>query len=197
MLERLEQAWADAGVPVAQLLPPGRNPAEVREALSPIVEQVPEDIITWFSWHDGGPTHAALPMAPSRFLGNSLQRTLELRLELLDEAQEIARSEAAGNLRFDPPEHLWSPSWLPIGYDGGGGSLVVDLVSPDPIRTGTVYSVDWSNGDCRQPRAPSLIDVVEMWLTVLPMGLWRWDQDEEVWDRRTNDPPWAATTTPI
>lgn len=163
VLHELEAAWASLGAPVDQVLAPGADRTEV-QALLDRWPAVPDDLITWFAWHNG--TRAGVnefQLAPSVWSLFSLSTVIAEHDIALHVAEELVgwADEGFG----------WSPTWIPfiglredvLAIDCHSGQLVRgDLGDPD--RFGDVV-------------APDVETLVRAWLGILQSGYadFRWN----------------------
>lgn len=176
-LTELESIWVDLGQPSSGILAAGSSPELVSTKLREIVSDPIEDAITWFAWHDGGSTAPFPNLAPSRFEFMPLSLCLSRRTMLIKMAIKL------GTQTTLTPVHLWDPNWLPIGDDGGSGSLSLDL------QTGAVRCIDWEDEDFHRTLATSLTKVVDLWIEALELNLWSWNSARSNWDCQEESVP--------
>jgi cell wall assembly regulator SMI1 len=184
-LRRLDTVWMGLGMPSDGLWAPGLTAEQVRQALAEVVEDVPDDVVDWYTWHDGwDPAPLMKPaMAPCFFDPYPLADALEMRATLIHSSATLAPSWPVA------PDYFWPPTWLPFGTDDGGGYLAVNLAQFQELSAGVILEVHWDSPDFREPVAASLTDMVDVWLELLPYGFWSWDADEGHWNSsypRTN-----------
>ena len=118
-LQRLESMLRTKRIPVVDFLRPGLPTNEVESRLAGAGFQVTDDLVTWFSWHDGADLDGwrSVPLFYS-FPFNSL-----------DAAIAWARGEAADDLLLEELE-----GWAPFSY--------VPLFAEDKTKTlGLAFNV--------------------------------------------------------
>jgi hypothetical protein len=162
LLVHLEAEWTRLRAPVAARLRPGLREEEVRSRLATLGLDAPDDLVTFFGWHDGE-DHS-----------DGQQRPMlvdDLFLVTLDEAVELTRfqRELSGQVSEPPSFVLWPQSWALVCTGGGGQELALDCSS----RHGVPYLKDRDqaaisdfDGDLL-PRAASLAAVVAEWIAEL------------------------------
>jgi hypothetical protein len=169
LLQALDARWWDLGMPVDEILAPGLSETEVRSTLSAVTERPCDEIVEWFTWHNGrlDPRPNLVLAAPSGFALLSVIGALAERSGSQAVAIEAAAMEPEAGLT--PAEH-WPSSWLPIGENGSGGLLVAEI-GTDPIHAPLRFH-DW--GGESPAGVPSLVAAVQLWLTVLDTGVYAW-----------------------
>jgi cell wall assembly regulator SMI1 len=170
-LARIEALWVRSGVPVPQHFGVGLDRATVVAQLSEAGLPDSEEVVEWFSWHNGdGPVRrAGSPLGPSGWSALSLREALAERVDRLDGAIYAAEDMGGGT----PAAHWWDPSWLPLADNGGGGVLAAELV--DGHAGLAIRNVEWDDPEgFRTIQAPSLREVVEIWADVIGGGGWTW-----------------------
>ncbi len=169
LLAELDVEWRRLGLDVDHSLAPG-VPNEVSHAELAVISSAPcEEAVEWFAWHNG-PSAAPIEMAPSGFDMLSITEAMAER----SSRRRLAADAAAD---MDDPDFpvaaYWRDSWLPIGRIGGAAVLAVDLAA-DAVSAPT-YNVDWEDLIASgQPAMSSLVEVVQLWLTVLRGDYYRW-----------------------
>jgi hypothetical protein len=182
LLSELEARWLRLGFRDQRAFDPGLAPTDVRRALSDIVPDPAEEVIEWFSWHNGlrDPEGGLVDAAPSGFSPMSMEAALAARESRLRLADELAQHENSAGGEIDS-DYFWPKTWLPIGEMGGPASLVVDV--GESQERATVFNVDWGGGDFRAPIAASLSQAVLVWIMTLEDGYYAWsDADGWVYD---------------
>lgn len=171
LLHELDAAWAaGSGRTDGDWYAPGASETEIRTALAPITDHPSLEALEWFSWHNGTQPTSAVPMAPSAFEPYDLA-----------EAEACRKSRIEGAVALAPdldyvPEFYWGSGWFPIGNNGVGGELAIDVES-DPVRC-QVWFIDWSDHETfTTPAASSLADTVRHWLKVLRSEHVSWSDD--------------------
>jgi cell wall assembly regulator SMI1 len=182
-LERLEELWLSLGHPPERRLLPGLPEDEARYRLGELVLDPPQDLVTWFSWHNGqAGMRPAIRLTPSTYLPLTLDRCLQEREECRAMAEELFDSDVQTEL-------VYRPSWLPIAL-AGGTALCVAMIDGDPGPAGTVYVVRFSEFEPPVPAAQNLAEVVDIWITTLEAGRITWTGGD--WDR-----PFDALPLPL
>lgn len=180
-LRELERLWAEHGVPVAANLAPGRRADEVSRVLGGLGLSASEELITWFTWHDGRAVNVA-DIGPVLVL-LSLDEAVSRRQDELDLAEELA-DDIDGP--YEPPER-WDPAWLPLTNFVHGGSFAATCDQPDALSSAVWrYEHEIPPGT---PVAASISGMVDGWCELLAGGYWRWDSVNSTWDTSTPDPP--------
>ena len=175
-LERLEDALWDSGVPVDDVLSPGvslpelipdrsgsRRSTESSEDPSGWpVPWLPEDLVTWFSWHNGGsfelwPGHrqlsleeAAAAYCPIRLHGGSPDDT-RFSYEALRLPVTQGRDGAQARIEFRP----------------GGPQQELPLYLEDPLEPTPLFD---------EPDAPGLSALMGAVASDWEAGRFRWDE---------------------
>lgn len=172
LLHELDQAWtAGSGRPASDWYAPGATEKDIRAALAPITDHPSLEALEWFSWHNGSlDPNSIVRMAPSGLELYDLAGAEPLRQFRIE-----AAVEAAADLGY-VPEFYWGNGWFPIGGNGGGGELAIDVES-DPVRC-QVWMVDWTDHETfTTPAAYSLADTVRFWLQVVRSEHMSWGDD--------------------
>jgi hypothetical protein len=157
-LTRIELAWRARDFPVAQVLRPGLPADEVRRRLAVIDVPAHEDLVTWFSWHDGTPTDSPFSAVPAGFL-YSLDDAVRDWHDLLAGGADARLNEF---LRDWFPIISAGPDMLCVHSTSGelGYHDIVELGPPPPWR-----------------RLPSLTYTVERWVHRVQDGRWYWNAE--------------------
>jgi hypothetical protein len=163
-LERWEQCWRDLGFPVNEELMPGLDEAGVRRVLEPL-GPVPDDVITWFGWHNGSRNESNSPHshAPT---GSCL-----ITLDTAVYNQAIYVSVTAQ--RPEDTEDQWEPTWLPLIDTDKGDSFLLDLVTGE-VRTSFFWPWSEEHPHLTRLAAPDLATIVTLWCDVLDAGYYTW-----------------------
>jgi cell wall assembly regulator SMI1 len=124
VLRCLEARWREDGASWATQLRPGRSPGDVATALNEMGVAAHEQLIDWWSWHDG--------VSAGGWIGGGAQM---LRLDV---AREIYREQRAEALAMSAAEQmdadLFWPWWcVPLFASGGSDFWSVDC-SEGPER---------------------------------------------------------------
>ena len=178
-LEALEAWLRSSGHPGVAGLRPGVPEAEVREQLGALGLDPPDDVLTFFGWHNGyeqaprDDGHWYGRITPSWFpltLDEACKRFLELRemFELEEQHGEMVGTH-----------------WFPL-LQADAYCVLVDC-RPEQEHRGRIAVSDWITELWPSPdlRPRSLAEPVEEWLSLLNDGLWHWDRSDDRWvDRR-------------
>jgi hypothetical protein len=150
-LVRWDEAWVERGAPVAQQL----------AALSRW-PNVPEQLLTWFGWHNGTIDESG----PIWYLAPSNWRLLSL--EGVEREYQLALGVEADLVGWADDGFEWRDTWIPfIGIHMG--VLAIDCWSGELVYAGDLDR--WGS-----VRAPSIEALVVEWLDVLrtDTGRWHW-----------------------
>jgi hypothetical protein len=164
-LVSLEREWRAQDMPIAQFLRPGLTAAAVTAALQDVGITPHQELMEWFSWHDGCSTYA--------------EAGFHSRLLTLDEAivQYVSHVLAGEGI-----DELYHPGWFPVVTFSTGSLAVVncnDLERP----TASTTEID-RELNLRPPEqwVTSLAIPVEWWARRFSTRLWRWNGDRIVAD---------------
>ncbi len=177
-LERLEEALWQAGVPVDDVLAPGVSLPELipdRSATTPASETseeqssgwpvpwLPDDLITWFAWHNGGPfelwpghrqlslDEAASAYCPIRLHGGAPDDT-RFSYEALRLPVTQGRDGAQARVEFRP----------------GGAAVELPLYLEDPLDPTPLFD---------ESDAPGLTTLMGAVAADWEAGRFRWDDE--------------------
>jgi cell wall assembly regulator SMI1 len=183
LLIQWEERWHRQGVPVQDYLAPGADPRHVRDVLIAAGFATPQEVVDWFTWHDGGLVHPdTFQAAPSPFLPLSLDNALLELQSQREVATKVATFVAGSGLgERESPEFYWDANWFPLGR---GGSTVLAVEAVPDRDTCRVYAVDpWGSGDpdYRDVAAPTLTDAVRTWIDWMDRFDWTWSSEEQRW----------------
>lgn len=175
LLRELEGHWRRLGFPVDDYLLPGLDPAEARAVLREVTEEPNEEVVEWFSWHNGCRygSRITFRMAPYGDVLLPLTEALTDRVSRLEGAQSAAEDE------LFPADYYWDDAWLPVTEQSGQRQLTVDCAARDGA---VVRNVEWSNIDFRTVVAASLSDAVAYWDGLLDAGYYQWSPSERQWE---------------
>lgn len=178
-LARLETAWTLAGDrETSRLLAPGISPQEMGAATAHLQLELHEDVIAWFSWHNG---EAAFPrpavMGPALMVATSIELAVEMYGVHLGYAREGAEW-SGGSLA----EAGWDPHWFPVFKDLAGTVCAVDC-SVEEGQAAPVRMVFKADEDPSHIDAPGLLWVVERWIWAIESGVSRYINGQWETDR--------------
>jgi len=119
LLLMLEAEWLRLRAPLAGRLRPGLGPAEVHAKVAALGLTAPDDLVTFFGWHDG---------ADGSDVYEQKMFVDDLRLVTLDEAIEETRSqrELSSQVSTPPAFVLWPEPWVLLCRGRGGQELALD-----------------------------------------------------------------------
>lgn len=166
LLERLEDLLRGQGAPVVDLLADGLPEHVVREDLETYVGHAPQEVVDWFSWHDGLRQDQLGPGVPPQ------------HAMLLGGFQPIRLDAAEAEEWFAKPIHGWQRGWLrflvcdPV-------NVVLDCSEPGDSTRVLVHEVRRYERPSRLV-TDSLTDFVSAWLEAFDLGV-RWDRALGAW----------------
>jgi cell wall assembly regulator SMI1 len=136
------EAWLAAWAPyVLASLNPGASPEAVQSAEAALgVDRLPEDFVQSWLIHDGQNWNDR----PQLILGYSLmplRRIVELRADWQDLAASGAFDEVRAVARGPVRPEWWNGHWVPIGVNGVGDMVCLDLDPPSGGAFGQVIEV--------------------------------------------------------
>jgi hypothetical protein len=167
LLQKWEKQWRLLGSDVDTVLRPGLSAQAVTEQLTASVGPAHEDLVNWFSWHDGSQLESAWIAAPTGRQILPLQGCLRLRDQMLR-----IKSEPESDVELP----RWDPRWLPLTDNKVGAVYAVDTV------TGSFLSVDWWDADFVSTHADGLSGAVAAWVQALQGGYYEWAEDHWEYD---------------
>ena len=179
LLVDLVEEWRGLGCPVDELYAHGLTDQRVGEALADVTSQPSLEAVEWYTWRNGLLPSAGWPSAaPLDFYVLPIGRALAERRNRLVQASELSArfSKSGDDVASD---YFWEPTWLPIGGDGVGGHMAINLASGE--ETSSVWKVHWDDAEARQLVADSLAEAIEFCLEVLRSGLYTWDPEGRAW----------------
>lgn len=178
LLAVLEQLWRELDVINVERLAPGLEPGETRRELAARDLPAPQEVVDWFSWHNGTVQDGVGPEIadPGGFALISLDRSLSARGDRLEAAAQLAE-ETGGAPELATVDAWWEHNWLPLT---GEHPLTAELTDASdgkvPVRV--VFWDDLVNS--RKVRASSLAEVVSLWIQAL-RDHWRFNEETSRW----------------
>ena len=183
LLARLDEAWRSQGADIAGNALPGLTDAQIDERITPLGVVLPEELRTWWRWHDGvrggleafANDYDEASIGPGEWQLVSLDEAVE-RYQFEDRTAQYAEDPIAG-------EYYWRDSWFPFVQAGSNDVLFVDTTVLTEDRTSPIrcrLSWNWDGWDAVQ--AHSLADAVAVWLRALTAGHYRWNATSHEWD---------------
>jgi hypothetical protein len=160
-LLRLEERLEQMDAPVLDLLAGGWDEDELRNELVGFAGHAPEELVEWWTWHDGIDFSVSGRSTSHMLLVGPL---VPAKLNL-----DVARQRSS----YFPDS--WDRSWLSVLAIGDVGSLVVDC--SQTVASSTVLA--WRHGQ-GEPRASALSDMVDAWHELFDLGL-HWDHERDDW----------------
>jgi hypothetical protein len=142
LLDRLYEQVARLELPVAGLLRPGLNEAEIAERVKALPFKLPREVYALYQWRDGMPTNrfdsALFPGPLAGWVFNALDDALVRYREQIDIAQDVAGAD--GDWRA-----IWDPLWFPVFDNNVPQSLCV-LGQEHESATAPILLVDVESG---------------------------------------------------
>ncbi len=162
-LQHLEECWHARESEIHDHLGAPVGPVRLRAAARTMgLEALPEELTTWFEWHDGVDPQLPAGAYPGPLL-LPLAKALDLRTWTLEQAA----------ISHDPPwieaDHIWHPLWLPLTDNLVGGMLAADLTEES---TNVLIRHVRHGVTARPPRVvmPSLGALVRAWIHLHDTG---------------------------
>jgi cell wall assembly regulator SMI1 len=185
LLRALEAEWQRLDAGIANRLRPGIDSDEIDRLTEPYGLRVPDELRTWWGWHDGAsyaePWHLGeTTIGPGSWEFQSLAMMLDhYRFMRHHSAVSPHPDDADPYLR----EMYWHDSWLPITV-ASNGTMFVD-VADAAQRSETPVYCDWLHVDnYLEPVASSFTDVVALWVALLRDDYYSWDRETRTWGVR-------------
>ncbi len=158
-LDNLIAVMLEKGMPHQDWLLPGLHPDEVRGTLTQAGYPITEEIVTWFSWHNGASRNPDPNVyLHGAFLGGFLLSLDEAIAEARDN-YELSRSLARDDGLRDLAEIPWDSGWMPI-LDNEMAGIAVDL-STDPVVC-PVIDHRWDSSPSEWNTMPSLQALIDV-----------------------------------
>lgn len=176
-LKTLERLLSEQEAPVVRRFrpPASREVFEVIEVEFGL--RVPNELALWWKWHDG--TDVKLHEKAAKASIGPLFEFLGA-----EEALNITRKSRglAEDIDPDEPEAYWRPTWLAIGSDGRVAcDLAVGLDAPLAVLNVDYHKAAYPG----VVGARSLGEMVRWWIEALETGAWRYDDEHDRWERRS------------
>lgn len=164
VLDELEQRLRTAGVPAVERLAPGLPPEVVRQELMSFAGHAPQEVVDWFSWHNGLTSYWGGRAGDGMLLASWQPRPLE--------PQRISKYS-------EGYENIWPPSWHPV-FSADHFWLTVDCAVEGDRAP--VFALNFPHGDLPRSKqaAESLEEFVCAWIAILDAGL-VWDTGRGWW----------------
>ncbi|MCW2546287.1 MAG: hypothetical protein JWN96_747, partial [Mycobacterium sp.] len=129
VLEQLDELLIASPDPVTELLSPGLSEHAIQDAFSAIGVRPHDDVVTWFSWHNGTKDDGPRPLAGANLYFCSLEQMKDAYRSTLQLAIEFG-PEYGGS------DKLWHPALFPIAQTLDNG--VVGVWGPDVPTSGQI-----------------------------------------------------------
>jgi hypothetical protein len=168
LLARLEIELKNKGVPVPELAMPGADPERIRSDFDAVGLTVPDEVIVWFSWHDGP-------------LSESLGPALLPKFTFYSHAEAIKSYQSGYGLSRGTEPWEWDPDWFELMGEPGG--LAVNCAAPRD-HPPLIRAIDFAAGLGTSPeavelQAVSLCTLVTWWIEALRNEWVAWDMDRK------------------
>lgn len=185
-LNRFEAAVRATGAGVAWLLAPGLPESDVRAELASIGMEPPQELITWFGWHNG------LTQAHPKSGGDGiLVRWFPFSLK-----------ESIADWRHQPKSmdvFDWHPTWLPIGALSAHATRLAIDCTPSQGPRARLHVAAPEDGLFNfkvMPIVDGLSTAVDWWMQALERGWIYYDSDNDMWNKdQWTDIPLAQRLT--
>ena len=151
-----------------QRLAPGASAHRVREVLSEVGLDPPDDLLTWFAWHNG------IAWRGDERLGHAF--LVHWIPYSIDEAVAEYRNQPVGT---EPWE--WHPDWLPIAHLRNADRLGA-YCGANTQQRGQVRQVSGTERFWTDPPARTRLHELVTWLTdAVEAGHWVYEVSEFAW----------------
>lgn len=159
-LRELEEELRRQAAPVVDCLAAGRSPSSTRAALDRAFGLVPEEIVTWFAWHDGIVLGMGVDWTLGLYRPQSLQEALRKPL-------------------YEPfLEQIGGPA-LPL-FSNDSDTDIAARLDVDPVTT-PMFLVNFKDAaDETTQRTASLEGLIDAWLELFATG-YQWNSQEGGW----------------
>jgi hypothetical protein len=161
-LGEFDRRLREQAAPVVPRLVPGLEPEAVRELLRQRFDAAPDELVTWFAWHNG--VHYGDVARAAHVVIYGGYSPISLQAGLRD------------NARWGTRGYQMRERWLPILTDGGSNLLVVEVSANSSTRVILHPIKDPEDRVVGESLAP----VVNAWLALMEHGL-VWDPDSQRW----------------
>jgi len=164
-LELLEDLLREQRNPIVDGLLPGLGAAEIRAQMRDLGLDAPDDLLTWFGWHNGyeqPPTSRYQDWLAPSFRSTGIADLREHYLGMYLKYQIDAQSRDGAR-------------WFPILTTGNACVVMMDCGS-DPATTGAVAKKNELGLIESTHSVRELADIVEWWCEALAAGLWVYDE---------------------
>jgi cell wall assembly regulator SMI1 len=154
LFDRLSATWRDHGVPIEDALVPGGAVESFTSDDGALHVDLPDELRTWWSWHDGASWGALGPDLTAYASTKSREWWQTMRTEAANMATNMA-TDLPGN-EMAHSDFWWQETRVPLASNGAGGYIVADCrlgsAGATPILSSTGITRSASAG-CRLARA--------------------------------------------
>lgn len=179
LLDRLSATWRTHGAPIEDALAPGRTVESFTSDDGNLHVDLPEELRTWWAWHDGASPGALGP----HLTAYSSTKSREWWQTMMAEAASMAaNANMPDGTELADPGHWWQETWVPLAGNAAGGEQVADC-GLGPSGVTPIRLVDWHHEDRLPPATNSLGQLVEWWIEAIELGIWTFDKDRGMWVR--------------
>ncbi|MFW8745378.1 hypothetical protein [Mesorhizobium japonicum] len=166
-LRDLLEVWSteleSIGYPLADSVAEGRDPDEVRDYFKKMGLDVNEELVVWFSWHDGQSPYTAPWLTPSHQFMNL----------------EWAVTQRAYGARLGTEFGDWNPTWIRLSDDQV--SVAADTATE---RVRIVDNAEWNTWEpTSDTEVDSLCTAVVWFIEAIRTGAHIWNRRAGRWDR--------------
>jgi len=163
-LADLEAVWTTQSAPIIEYLAAGSSPERTRQRAAAFGLDLPDDVVTWFAWHDG--------LVPDR--DREVEIMPAMRPVGLDEAMVLAREIKAALAPIPQLPAVLAGDWLPLLSDDAGAFLFVSVEArADPA----VWAFELSDPAAPQRRFNNLTDLARALTVLFQIGLYRFERE--------------------
>ncbi|WP_285628419.1 SMI1/KNR4 family protein [Kineosporia sp. NBRC 101677] len=179
LLQELNDRWAEQSAPIARYLLPGATEQELDEAEKQLGFPLSAEVRDWYGWHNGYDLVPGLaPQWPSRKLPGSLKEAVRDHHASRAQAREFA--EEAGGVA----EWNFGATWVALTRPGK--QMVVadnDRAGQDSLAPSALRLIIFDEPEkWNPPRLPSLMSLLEAWLTLTQQGTLRFNPTVGDWE---------------
>lgn len=180
LLEELARHWRMQSAPIAARLADGLSDHDLDDLVRPLGLRVTGEARVWWSWHDGARDASIVFGGGKTF--PSLARCVELAKAMRRIAEEVADGhQLVGAARDEMARDVWDWNWLPLSFDGTGGTLVFDAGAGRDWYETPIFYRGVDDGATAVPVSASIGDLVTYWIGLLESGAARYDQEAGKW----------------
>jgi hypothetical protein len=170
LLRELDRELEKAGFPVSRFLSTGTSEGRVRDSLANLGLVAPDELVAWFTWHDGRePSEQGRYFVP----GFSLWSLAKVVSSYQDPDYEPHGIE----------EWEWDPGWLHFAGPNVGLAMRCDGDPADPplVRNVASDSEFGTQPDQTSRQVVSLCTPVTWWIDSLQQGWYEWNSGVGRW----------------